>query len=303
MAAEPNKNNPGAANSERAKMMRVLIPAGAIALVVVLVAVIASLTGSGGGKKMPFDGSDGTVDDPGLRELTSGIKIRDLKEGQGAECPQGATVRVNYTGWLKDGTEFDSSKKTGGPVEFSLDNVIAGWRFGIPGMKPGGVRKLVIEPGRGYGTQAKDKIPANSILIFEVELIEVIPKAPPKMPFDGSNGSVDDPGLRDIGEGLKIRDLKDGNGEPVPPGANVSVHYTGWTPDGHVFDSTKRSGSVYKCSLASGVIAGWQKGIPGMKPGGIRKLVIPPELGYGARGAGNDIPPNSVLIFEVELVK
>src|SRR5262245_19323579 len=111
-------------------MMRVLIPAGGIALVVVLVAVIASM--SSGARKMS-DGSDGSAEDPGLKEISPGVKTRELKEGQGEPCQPGAKVKVHYTGWLTDGTVFDSSKDQGQPIEFSLGEVIPGWSIGIPG--------------------------------------------------------------------------------------------------------------------------------------------------------------------------
>ncbi len=308
MAAEPNKNAPGGARAERAKMMRVLIPAGAIALVVVLVAVIASVSGTG--LKMS-DGSDGTAEDPDLKEVTSGVKFRDVTVGDGRQCPQGATVKVHYTGWLTDGTIFDTSKDRG-PAKFNLSGVIQGWQLGIPGMKVGGKRKLVISAERGYENRPQGKIPPGSTLIFEVELLDVLlgPDAvsgPGKPMSDNSNGGTDDEALQEIVDGLKFRDLKEGTGEPVKPGANVTVHYTGWTVDGNVFDSSKRTGQPFGCSLAPGsprgVIAGWQKGIPGMKPGGIRKLVIPAALAYGNRGSGTQIPPGATLIFEVELVR
>ena len=312
MAADPNKNAPGAASSERAKMLRVLIPAGAIALVVVLVAVIASMSS---GARTMSDGSDGTADDPDLKEATSGVKIRDIVVGDGKECPPAATVKVHYTGWLTDGTIFDTSKERG-PAKFSLDpnsqnSVIQGWQLGIPGMKVGGKRKLVISADRGYQNRPQGKIPAGSTLIFEVELLDVsqapnVSEGPGKPMSDNSNGGTDDAALSEIGGGLKFRDLKEGSGEPVKPGANVTVHYTGWTVDGNVFDSSKKTGKPLGCSLVPGsprgVIEGWQKGIPGMKPGGIRKLVIPAALAYGARGFPPDIPPGATLMFEVELI-
>jgi FKBP-type peptidyl-prolyl cis-trans isomerase len=121
------------------------------------------------------DGSDGSADDPDLKEVASGIKIRDLKLGDGKECPEGATVKVNYTSWLTDGTVFDSTRDRG-PLEYSLDpnserGVIQGWQFGIPGMKPGGKRKLVISPDRGFQNRPQGRIPPGSTLIFEVELV------------------------------------------------------------------------------------------------------------------------------------
>jgi hypothetical protein len=120
---------------------------------------------------------------------------------------------------------------------------------------------------------------------------------------DGSNGGTDDPGLKPIGSaGLKYRELKEGVGAECPKGASVQVHYTGWTVNGNVFDSSRKHGTEPAEFSLNGVVAGWREGIPGMKVGGIRKLVIPPELGYGSRGMGRDIPPNATLIFEVELV-
>ena len=243
MAAEPNKKTPDA---ERAKMMRVLIPAGGIALVLILVAVIAGMTG-GKGRKMS-DGSDGTADDPGLKEIVGGVKYRDLTEGTGDACEPGAKVKVHYTGWLTDGTVFDSTQDKN-PAEFSLGEVIQGWAIGIPGMKPGGIRKLVISPDKGYSNQTKGKIPPSSTLIFEIKLVEVafrpdVVNGPGKPMSDGSDGGTTDPGLKEIEGGLKYRDLTEGIGEPVKAGATVTVHYTGWTVDGNVFDSSKRPGSI-----------------------------------------------------------
>jgi FKBP-type peptidyl-prolyl cis-trans isomerase len=119
---------------------------------------------------------------------------------------------------------------------------------------------------------------------------------------DGTDPNAEDPGLKDIGQGLKIRDIKEGTGPECPPGASVVAHYTGWLTNGKVFDSSRKRGKPTPFSLGE-VVPGWQKGIPGMKVGGVRKLVIPPELGYGARGTGRDIPPNATLVFEVELVE
>lgn len=104
--------------------------------------------------------------------------------------------------------------------------------------------------------------------------------------------------------GLMIEDLVEGSGEPVEAFQNVSVHYTGWLADGKKFDSSKDRGEPFSFPLGGGrVIAGWDEGVAGMKLGGKRKLTIPPQLGYGARGAGGVIPPNATLVFEVELLE
>ena len=104
--------------------------------------------------------------------------------------------------------------------------------------------------------------------------------------------------------GLTIEDLVVGTGDSAAAGQRVSVHYTGWTTDGKKFDSSKDRGQAFSFSLGEGeVIRGWDEGVAGMKVGGKRKLTIPSALGYGARGAGGVIPPNAVLVFEVELLK
>ena len=107
--------------------------------------------------------------------------------------------------------------------------------------------------------------------------------------------------------GLVIEDLVVGTGGSAAAGQRVSVHYTGWLSEGgkagRKFDSSKDRGQAFMFSLGAGeVICGWDEGVAGMKVGGKRKLTIPPELGYGARGAGSVIPPNATLLFEVELL-
>jgi FKBP-type peptidyl-prolyl cis-trans isomerase len=103
--------------------------------------------------------------------------------------------------------------------------------------------------------------------------------------------------------GLKIEELSEGSGATAEAGQTVSVHYTGWLENGSKFDSSKDRNEPFQFRLGGGmVIKGWDEGVAGMKVGGSRKLTLPPELGYGARGAGGVIPPNATLIFEVELL-
>lgn len=104
-------------------------------------------------------------------------------------------------------------------------------------------------------------------------------------------------------EGLEIYDIKEGEGAEAKAGKAILAHYVGTLTDGTKFDSSVDRGQPFEFTLGVGqVIQGWDLGIQGMKVGGVRKLVIAPELGYGARGAGNLIPPNSTLVFEVQLV-
>ncbi|MCI0520816.1 MAG: FKBP-type peptidyl-prolyl cis-trans isomerase [Chloroflexi bacterium] len=103
---------------------------------------------------------------------------------------------------------------------------------------------------------------------------------------------------------LKIEDLAVGDGAEAVKGNTVLVHYTGWLTDGTKFDSSLDRGQPFQFTLGAGrVIQGWDIGVAGMKVGGKRKLTIPPDLGYGASGAGGVIPPDATLIFEVELLE
>jgi len=104
--------------------------------------------------------------------------------------------------------------------------------------------------------------------------------------------------------GLWYSDVAVGQGAEAVPGRTVTVHYTGWLPSGKKFDSSRDHGEPFAFTLGAGqVIAGWDEGVKGMKPGGRRKLVLPPELAYGDGGAPPDIAPGATLVFDVEVLK
>ncbi|GEM_PF-1511200 len=113
------------------------------------------------------------------KTMDNGLKIQDLKVGTGSEAKAGDIISVNYIGSLANGTVFDASAKHGGPATFQIGvgQLIKGWDIGIPGMKVGGKRKLIVPPSLGYGSQnvGNGAIPPNSTLIFEVELLAVQP--------------------------------------------------------------------------------------------------------------------------------
>lgn len=231
------------------------------------------------------------LDAPDWKPLTAGLEVWDVSEGTGTPVEKGAKVKIHYTGWTTDGQVFDSSRTRGKMAEFPLTSLIKGWQEGIPGMKPGGVRRLKIPADLGYGSQSKPKIPANSTLVFEIELAGELPdlKAQEWKPLgDGKTG-------------IRVWDVKPGTGEVVPQGAKVTIHYTGWTTDGKVFDSTVQGDGEPVTFPLPDLIKGWQEAVPGMKVGGVRRMELPYQYAYGEAGSPPDIPRKATLIFEIEV--
>ena len=230
----------------------------------------------------------------------SKVEIEDLRVGYGTEASPGNRVTVDYIGRLADGQKvFDSTKEQGKkPFTFIVGSgeVIKGWGQAVTGMKVGGKRKILIPAKMAYGASGfKDVIPPNADLEFEVELLKVEPES--------ALVEAEETGPeRKVG----IEEIQLGDGPVATPGNRVTVHYTGWLASNQkVFDTSKKEGrGPFSFTLGAGkVIKGWDQGVAGMKVGGKRRLLIPAKLGYGKRGAGADIPPNSDLVFEVELLK
>lgn len=232
--------------------------------------------------------------------MPNGLGYEIEQAGSGREAVVGDRVSVHYRGWLRDGTMFDSSHDRGQPFSFTLGRgeVIRGWDEGVAGMRVGERRMLLLPPDLAYGEQgAGGVIPPGATLKFEVELLESRPVAqPPAAPTEVASYEVTQ-------SGLEYAVLEDGQGPAARSGQTVAVDYTGWLPNGNRFDSSIPRGEPIEFPLGAGrVIPGWDEGIAGMQVGEKRQLRIPPELAYGARGAGNVIPPHATLIFDVELV-
>lgn len=235
------------------------------------------------------------------REAAKGLKIYDEKVGTGKPAVIGSVLKTHYTGWLLSGRKFGSSKDLGKPLQVVMGagKMIKGWEIGLDGMREGGVRWFRIAPAMGYGATAYSMIPSNSTLVFRVELVssEVDEAIVENMDFFPDTTALT---FENGPEGLRYAIIKQGEGEPAQKGNVARVHYTGWLTNGYKFDSSRDRGQVFGFTLGAGrVIRGWELGVQGMLPGEKRILMVPPGLGYGARGAG-PIPGGSTLIFAVE---
>ncbi len=230
----------------------------------------------------------------------SGLEYVITENGRGVRATAGSRVKVHYTGTLEDGTKFDSSLDRGEPFTFELGAgmVIKGWDEGIALMHVGDKAVLKIPADLGYGGRDLKTIPPNSILIFEVELLEIMPV--PKIEEYDIKGKV----TSKTESGLEYILVQEGTGIKAAAGNTVSVHYSGYLEDGTMFDSSVKRDQPFNFTLGMGqVIPGWDEGITLMKVGDKARLIIPSNLGYGERGAGGVIPPNATLVFDVELLE
>jgi peptidylprolyl isomerase len=254
----------------------------------------------GSGEEEPAEPSQPAVeiDDSEFATTESGLRYAIYEEGSGAEAEAGDIVRVHYTGRLEDGTEFDTSLDTGQPIQFALGTgrVIPGWDEGIALLREGDKARFIIPSDLAYGPQGSGGvIPPDATLIFDVELVEILPGSP------DSPTAVDEADLVTSESGLQYYDIEEGTGETPQPGQLVTVQYTLWLEDGTKIDSSLDSGQALVYEVGAGqLFPGLEEGIATMQVGGRRQLIIPPDLAFGPAGSG-PIPPDATIIFEVEL--
>ena len=235
----------------------------------------------------------------------SGLAWTVLQAGTGDKHPSDwDMVTVNYTGWTTDGRMFDSSTKRGQPVEFPLNRVIKGWTEGVKLMVTGEKRRFWIPGDLAYGeadASANDPHammgPPRGTLVFDVELVSF--KEGPKPPDVPSDVAGIPKNAKTTKSGLGSRVLKKGTGKEHPTATSVvTVHYSGWTTDGQLFDSSVVRGTPATFGLNQ-VIPGWSEGLQLMVVGETRRLWIPAEMAYGARPGR----PQGMLVFDVELLE
>lgn len=225
-------------------------------------------------------------------KTASGLASIVLQKGTGTERP-GPTdfATVNYSGWTTDGKNFDSSSwRPGTPSSFPLERVIKGWGEGVQLMVVGEKRRFWIPQEIAYNGMAGR--PAG-MLVFDIELLEITPD-PRKPPVDVAAPPKD---ARRTASGLAYKSLRPGKDGASPTSSStVTVHYTGWTTDGKMFDTSVDKGQPISFGLGD-VISGWTEGLQLMSVGERMRFWIPEKLAYkGER------PPRGMLVFDVELI-
>ena len=222
-------------------------------------------------------------------KTASGLATKVLTPSTNKDHPvKEDLVTVDYTGWTTDGKMFDSSVASGKPATFGVARVIPGFSEGIQLMVPGEKRRLWIPEALAYKGQAGR--PAG-MLVFDVELIDM----PNRPPADVKAPPAD---AKKTASGIAYKVLKPGiNARRPKPTSHVTVHYTGWTTDGKMFDSSVVSGHPATFALDQ-VIAGWTEGVQLMAEGEKARFWIPEKLAYGGKTA-----PYGMLVFDIELIK
>src|ERR1019366_3140248 len=235
---------------------------------------------------------------PITMKTASGLEYTITKKGNGKKPTNGDKVVVHYTGRLTNDTVFDSSVKRGQPFTFTLGKgeVIKGWDEAFLLLEVGDKATIKFGPELGYGAQAMGGIPANSTLIFDVELIGVMEGL---KPWDAKGKDT-----ITTASGLKYILIKENKaGEKVIAGSKATVHYSGYFMNGKMFDSSVERGQSFTLKVGQGqVIKGWDEGIALLHKGEKAKFIIPYQLAYGEQGRPPVIPEKSDLIFDVEIV-
>jgi peptidylprolyl isomerase len=260
-------------------------------MIILLVAITAGLTAQEKSKSIK-------VKKPKTVKTASGLEYTITEKGNGKKAQTGDKVKVHYTGKLLNDTIFDSSIPRGQPFEFKVGagQVIKGWDEAFLLLQEGDKATIKFGPELGYGASAMGKIPANSTLIFDVELIQVIEGV---RPFD-----VKGKDTLTTPSGLKYVIVKENKaGEKAVSGTKVVANYSAYLLDGKMFDSSIERGQPLKANIGKGqLFTGLEEGISLMRKGEKARIIIPSKLAFGEKGSG-PIPGNADIIFDIELTE
>lgn len=238
------------------------------------------------------------VKNPKTMKTASGLEYTITTKGNGKKAQAGDKVKVHYTGKLLNDTVFDSSVKRGQPYEFKLGagQVIKGWDEAIQLLQVGDKATLKIPANLAYGDRSNGMIPANSTLIFDVELMDVVEGV--KQWVTKSKDTIK------TASGLKyIIIQKNDAGAKIEKGNKVKFHFSGYFKDGKLFESTHDKGQPIEIKAGAGqLLPGWDEGLLLLKKGEKAKLFIPYTLGCGEEGRPPLIPGKSDLVFDIEII-
>jgi FKBP-type peptidyl-prolyl cis-trans isomerase len=237
------------------------------------------------------------VKNPKTVKTASGLEYTIKEKGNGKKAQAGDKVVVHYTGKLTNDTVFDSSVSRGQPFTFKLGagQVIKGWDEAFQILQVGDKATIKFGPELGYGDREMGKIPANSTLIFDVELLDVI-EGPRPFDVKGKDTVTTASGLKYI----MVQTNK--SGEPAIAGTKVTAEYNAYLKDGKMFDSSKDRNQPLKASCGKGqLFPGLEEGFALLRKGEKARLIIPSKLAFGEKGSG-PIPANSDIIFDVEIL-
>jgi len=234
----------------------------------------------------------------GATTTDSGLQYLEVDPGSGRAPVAGDLVSMNAVISLADGTEIANSLQNGQAITVVLgrNELLPGWEEGLALMKAGGKAKMVLPPDLAFGEEGYGAIPPNSQVVLDVELLSV--DEPPQP------SEVAESDLTTTESGLKYYDLTEGDGGEAAANSTVTTHYTVWVAgddaNSYILSSAGNQPVTFVVGRGDTVFPGWDEGVTGMKVGGKRLLVIPPELALGDQASAT-IPANSTLIMEIEL--